>query len=106
MQGGEMMTFFERACDTANKTFKRCGYAGIDSAAKTSEGWVFCADFGAEFDGESVFDEPLLFAFEKQRTIKELDWRTDEYKRLLANAVLIDVPDKYLSERRRKKNIA
>lgn len=99
------MTFFEYACDEINKTYKKLGHAGIWAACKVPGGYAFSADYGSEYDGKTVYEDNVVFAFEKNREICQLDWRTDRYKKLMDAAVLIDVPDRYLSERRRKKNI-
>lgn len=100
------MTFFEYACERVNKAYKQCGFAGIWGAAKIPGGYVFAADFGSQYDGETVFVDDYLFAFESTKKIHKLDWRSKEYNDLLDQAVIIEVPDKYLSERRRKGNVA
>lgn len=93
------MTFFEYACREVNKTYKRCGYAGICGAAKIPGGYVFGADLGPKDDGKTVFADDYLFAFEDTKEIHMLDWRSEKYNELLDQAVVVEVPDKYLSPR-------
>lgn len=99
------MSFFEYACDEVNKTYKRCGFAGLSQAARIPGGWVFSPDYGPEYDGQTIYGDYVSFAFEDTRSIQGLDWRSDRYKELMAKAVLVDVPDEYLSERKRKNHV-